>query len=156
MRASAAEERNLWTAVLEAEERGRLESLRARMKTLEAKESLTRYQVNALLVSAIQGQVTLLRMSRVFPERAATRLLSLSSAVRHSPTVSLAGQLYRCWRALGVTDPTLEALLRHAVSDAGNRTWKHREDLFSNLTPKLRRGVDPKAHAALEAEGSGQ
>ena len=143
-----------WTSVLEAEENERLKSLRANMKALESGETLTPNQINSLLISAVQGQVTLFRMSRVFPETTANRRVNLTSAVRHGPTLELACQLHRCWRALGVTDSTLKLFLRHAFSFAGAWTLHAREELFSSVKPNVRTGVDPKAQDALAAEGS--
>lgn len=155
-RAWAADERKLWLEVLEAEERERLRSLRANMSALAANEAPTRYHINALLVSALQAQVTLFRMSRVFPDLSFGRRLNRVRALRHEPTVLLAGQLRRCWRELGLTDATLRALLSLAVKAAGTRTASRRELLFSELVPGLRRGVDPNAQRALAAEGAGQ
>lgn len=126
------------------------------MTAFEAAESPTRCQINALLVSALQAHVTLFRMSRVFSERAATKHLSLTLAVRHSPTVALACELRRCWSALGVADSTLKAFLQLAVVTIGSQTRTTRVKFFLDLMSHVRRGIDPKAQKALAAEGSGE
>lgn len=154
-RALAADERNSWTATLEAEEHERLRSLRASMAVFEA-GPLTRFRVNELLVLALQGQVTLLRMSRVFQDRTAAKRIDLCRAVGHGPTLALAGELRRCWKALGVSDTTLKVLLRLAVVTIGTQTRETRVALFLDLRPRVMRGVDAKAGEALAAEGSGQ
>ncbi|PHJ22976.1 hypothetical protein CSUI_003174, partial [Cystoisospora suis] len=152
-RVATAEERASWTEVLEAEERERLTLLRSCVDAFEVEGTPTRSQVNDLLVLAIQGQVALMRMSRVFPEHALKRSLSLTHAAYHSPTMALACELRRCWRILGVKNSTLKIVLRHAIAAAGKRTWDIRENLFLGLVPNLRRGIDPKAREALAAEG---
>ncbi|PHJ19030.1 hypothetical protein CSUI_007142, partial [Cystoisospora suis] len=152
--APKAEERKLWLGVLEAEEGERLKSLRASIDAFQAHEMPTRFDINRLLVSALQAQITLLRMSRVFPASAARGGLNLTSAASHGPTMELARELRLCWRALGVTDFTLTALLRHALPAAGQRTSISRGELFAGVLPRLRRGVDPKALKALATEGS--
>lgn len=142
-------------AALEAEEYERLESLRASINALELKETPTRYQFNAVLVSALQGQITLWRMSRVFPAPSGGKRVDISLALRHGPTLELAWRLRHCWRALGVTDGTLEVLLQQALIAVRASTRDIRAELFSEVSPHLQRGIDPKARAALEAEGSG-
>ena len=153
---SAAEEWVAWVASLEAEEQERLESLRASIDAFESEETPTHSHLNAVLVSALQGQATLLRASRVFPERAASKRVDMSRALRHGPTVMLACQLLRCWSVLGVTDSTLKNLLRQVFNAVGARSRIARGELFMDLVPHLRSGIDPKAQAAFAAEGSGQ
>ena len=153
---STAEESKTWVAALEAEENERLESLLASINAFEAEETPTQSRVNALLVSALQGQLTLMRMSRVFPERKATKRLDVSRALRHRLTLELASRLHRCWRSLGLTGSTVKQLLREAFTAVGAQTRTARVKLFSDLIPTQGRGIDPKAHVALEAEGSGQ
>ena len=153
---SAAEERTLWTAVLEAEENERLKPLRANMKALESGETLTPNQINGLLVSAVQAQITLLRMSRVFPEAAANRRVDVTSAVRHGPTMELASELRLHWSALGVTDSTLKLFLRRAIAFVGSYTRRDREQVFADTKTNFRYGVEPEAKNALAAEGAGK
>lgn len=151
-----AEEKTAWTASLDAEETERLASLHAAMTAFDAKGTPILDRVNSLLVAAFQGQVTLMRASRVFPERCSGKCTSVTEAMAHDPTVALARRLHHCWRVLGVTRPTLKALLRQAVYVVGTDTWSARRRLFVGLQPDVRRGVDPKAHTAFVAEGSGE
>lgn len=151
-----ADERRLWIRVLEAEERERLESMRASLSAFESQADPTAEHIDALLVAALQGQLTLFRMSRVFPKLGASKCVDVSRALRHGPTAALACQLRRCWGALGVTDATLKSLLREAVTAVGIQTRSARVKSFSVLIPNLQRGVDPNAHEALAAEGAGQ
>lgn len=151
-----ADERPAWLATLEAEERQHLESLRESIGALAKEEKPRPRQINALLVSAIQAQVALMRMSRVFPDRASTRRTDVNRALGHGPTAALARELHRGWKALGVSDPTLEVLLRQVVLTIGDRTRTARANLFVDLVPDLRKGVDPGAHRSLAAEGAGQ
>ncbi|PHJ22975.1 hypothetical protein CSUI_003173, partial [Cystoisospora suis] len=153
-RIATAKERKSWIDLLEAEEIERLRSLRASMNAIGAEGVPTSSQINALVVSALQGQVTLMKMSRVFYDPALNRRMSLTRALRHSTTVALACELRRSWRILGVTDATLKLLLRHAVTALGSYTRDARARLFTDPIPSLRQGTDAKAHAALVAEGS--
>lgn len=152
----AAEERGLWTATLEEEEQHRRASLRAGINVLEAEEMPTPSQINALLASALQAQVTLMRMSRVFPSISSSRRTDVTNALGHGPTAALAGDLHRAWNVLGITGPTLIDLLRQVVFTVGTETQSARMDLFAAVIGSMRRGVDPKARASLAAEGSGQ
>lgn len=115
-----AEERDSWLGVLEAEERRRLEVLNASLRAYEAEPSPE--QVNDLLVSALQAQATLTRMSRVFPLGNTHRLVDPGNVLSHSPTLALVCQLRRCWTALGVTDSTLSTILRDFLARAVDRT----------------------------------
>ena len=151
-----AEERNLWTATLELEERDRIGSLRASINALEAEEMPAPHQINALLVSALQAQATLMRMSRVFPNPSSSRLNDVTRALGHGPTVALASELGRAWKVLGMSDPALVVLLRQVICTVGEQTRRARAELFVNLIPNMRRGVDPQACTGLAAEGSGQ
>lgn len=149
-------ERVLWVATLETEERERLQSLKASMGGLEREGAPAPEQINALLVSAFEAQTTLLRMSRVFPARSDNRRLDLEKALKHRPTMELAWQLYRCWRALGVTAATQKLILRDALLAASTKTASIRSRLFVNLQKNWKRGIDRNAHAGFAAEGSGQ
>lgn len=151
-----AQEKAAWIESLEAEENARRESVRAAVQAFEARQVPTRREINALLASAFGGQVTLSRASRVFPDRSAGKCSDVARAMAHGPTAALAGWLHHCWRSLGVTYSTLEVLLRQAVFTVGAETRDARRRLFLDLVPKLRRGVDPNAHAAFAAEGAGQ
>ena len=141
---------------MEKEEREKLESLREGMKALESGETLTPNQINALLISAVQGQITLLRMSRVFPDPSLSRRVDLTRAVRHGPTMELASELRLHWSALGVTDFTLKCLLRRAIAFVGSYTRRDREQVFAGMKPNFRSGVEPEAKNALAAEGAGK
>ena len=143
----------MWTASLEAEERDRLESLRARINEFQTEERPTHRQINALLVSAVQAQITLMRMSRVFPKSSSTKYINLISAKSHGPTAALAFELHRCWKVLGVSEPTLKVLLRQAVTAVGKKTRSARLALFVDLKPGVRHGVDPEACMRFMAEG---
>ncbi|PHJ20707.1 hypothetical protein CSUI_005456, partial [Cystoisospora suis] len=153
-RVATADETRLWLEVLEAEERKRLESLRVGMSAFDAGVPPTWSQVNALLVSATQGQITLMRMSRVLSDHGVSKRLSLSRVAKHTPTVALARELRRGWGALGLTRPTLQALLRQAVVTVGEQTRASRVKLFWDLMPGGASRIDPKAHKALAAEES--
>lgn len=153
---STAEEWHTWIETLEAEEHERLESLRARTSALGAEETPAPNHIRALLTSALQAQVTLMRMSRVFPDHSSSKLIDVTSALGHGPTVALACELRRCWAVLGVTGRTLETLLQRVVLAIGRVTHKARLELFTGLIPKMRRGVDFRARTGLAAEGSGQ
>lgn len=146
----------MWVKSLEAEENDRLESLNASISAFEAAKTPTTDQVNALLISAFLGQLTLMRVSRVFPDRCSGKGTNVSLGLSHAPTALLSRRLHHCWKALGVTHFTLRALLQQAVFTAGAQTRNSRTGLFMNLIPYLRRGVDPKAQVAFAAEGSGQ
>lgn len=152
----AAEEKKLWIATLEAEERARLSSLRASTEELKGEEVLLPRQVNALLVAALQAELTLMRMSRVFPSISSSRCTDVSSALGHGPTAVLASRLHHFWRALGVTQPTLKVLLREIALAVGEQTRMARMELFVGTVRNMRRGVDPKARSSLAAEGGGQ
>lgn len=154
--ALSAGERKLWISVLEAEERERLRSLRASASAFESQAAPTAEHMNALLVAALQGQLTLFRMSRVFPQSGASKSVDVSRAALHGPTAALARRLRQCWGSLGVTDSTLKLLLRDAVTAVGIQSRMARVKLFLDLIPHLRRGVNPRTHEALAAEGSGQ
>lgn len=143
-------------ATLEAEEHDRLLSLRASMIAFEAEGTPTRPQLNALLVSALQAQVTLMRMSRVFPNLTSSKRTDVTVALSHGPTAALARELHRVWHVFGLTDPTLRDLLRHSVFAVGELTRRSRSKLFPALIPKLRKGVDPNVLPGLAAEGPGQ
>lgn len=145
----------MWMATLEEEERDRLDSLKASISVFETKKTPEPQQINALLVSALQAQVTLMRMSRVFPNHSLSRSTHVSSALSHEPTAALACELHHCWKTLGVSGPTLEVFLRDAVFAIGEQTRRARGKLFANLLPR-KRGADLKAHTYLAAEGSGQ
>ena len=146
----------MWISVLEKEEHERVKSLRASLNGFQSQATPTPYQINALLVSALQGQVTLLRTSRLFPELNESKIVAVSRALRHGPTAVLARELRHCWRVLGVTDSTLRILLRTAVKAVGAATRKARVQFFIDLPPIPRSQQDPKVHVAFEAEGSGQ
>lgn len=152
---STVGERKSWIAVLEAEERERLESLRASSTPFRTGDKPTPLQVNALLIAALQGQLTLLRVSRVFPQLSASKCMDISRALRHEPTVALACQLHHCWRVLGVGDSTVTRLLHQAVMTVGTRTWNAREALYSDPARQPPEESGSKAHAVFAAEGSG-
>lgn len=141
--------------MLEAEELERLDSLKARISEFGADETRTPSQINALLVAGLQAQITLMRMSRVFPRRASSRTVDVASALAHRPTAGLARELYHCWKALGLTKTTLKDILTQVVSAIGKQTLTARGGLFVDLQPGVWRGVDPKAGMSLMAEGSG-
>lgn len=126
------------------------------MKGLRAEERPRREQINALLVSVLQAQATLLRMSRVFPDLSASRRMSAVAALDHGLTVALARQLHRSWRALGVTVSTQKVILRDALLTVGKQTTTRRKELFLGVQSLVRKGIDPKAHQSLAAEGLGQ
>lgn len=149
------EERGSWIATMEAEERDRLDSLRARISEFEAGETTTPHQVNALLISALQAQITLMRMSRVFPDHSFGKLTDVTSALAHSPTAALACELYYCWKVLGVAAATLKSLLFEVLLRLGKQTRKARWKLFVDVKPNFRRGVDAKALISFIEEGSG-
>lgn len=146
----------MWLATLESEERDRVDSLRASIDAVAAAEMPTPDRVNALLVSALQAEVTLMRMSRVFPDAAATKRTDVAKALGHPPTAALAYELHRAWKALGVSDPTVAVLLRQVMRTVGEQTRSARVKFFVHLLPKLQRGVDPNAHKSFAAEGPGQ
>ncbi|PHJ15058.1 hypothetical protein CSUI_011131, partial [Cystoisospora suis] len=150
-RVATLEESDLWIHDLEAEEMERLHSLAATRTAFEADPTTDR--LNDLLTAAFRSQVTLMRASRVFPDRPGCRGIAMGPALAHSATAALAGQLRDCWRALGVTSPTLSALLRGVVATVGSQTRASRAKLFVDLVPRVRRGVDPKAQEAFVAEG---
>lgn len=151
----AVEEKPLWTASLEEEENERLQSLSACINDI-SRESPTPDQLNALLVAALQGQMTLIRASRVFPDRSSSKRLNVTHALAHGPTAELARRLHHAWQVVGVSDLTLKAILQQAVFAIGTQTREARTALIAEVIPCLRRGVDPKAQAAFAAEGRGQ
>lgn len=151
-----AEEKKLWIASLEEEEKDRLGSLLASMNALEPAENPTPHQVNALLVSAFLGQLTLMRASRVFPDRSSSKRTNVDLALAHAPTAELARRLHHCWKALGVTPTTLRTLLQQAVFTVGTQTRDVRASLCTDLLRHPRRGVDPRAQKVFTAEASGQ
>lgn len=126
------------------------------MNDFESEETPTRSQTNTLLVSALQGQVTLMKMSRVFHDPSSSRRVSPNRALRHGATAALACELRRCWRILGVTDSTLKLLLRQAITAVGSYTRDVRARLVTELMPSAGQRTDAKADAALVAEGSGK
>ncbi|PHJ23959.1 hypothetical protein CSUI_002190 [Cystoisospora suis] len=153
-RAATTAEREQWISTLEWEELDRLSSLLSSIHAFAKEERPARRHIEALLVAALQGQSTLMRMSRVFPDASFRRCLSVPAALRHSITLTLAKELRLCWKTLGVEDSTLQRVLEQSLTSIGAWTSRARAELFVNLTPRLRRGVDPKAHAALAAEGA--
>lgn len=152
----AAAERELWISTLESEELERLSLLRSAIRSYATEERPGRRHINAVLVAALQGQSTLMRMSRVFPDGSAGRCLSVPSALRHEITLALAKELRLCWKYLGVEDSTLQHVLERSLTSIGTWTRRARSGLFVDLIPNMRRGVDPKARAALAAEGAGE
>lgn len=151
-----AQERAAWLASLEQEENERLSALVAAAHAFEVEQPPALARVNSLLIAAFQGQVTMMRASRVFHARSSGSCTDITQAMAHDPTAALAHRLYHCWRVLGVTRPTLKALLRQVVYTVGSETRRARAGFFVGLMPDLRRGIDPKAHAAFVAEGSGE
>lgn len=149
------EERRLWLATVEAEEQDRLRSLTAGTDALAAEKALVPHRVNALLVSALQAQFTLMKVSRVFPGPMSTKCMDVQKASGHGATASLAHGLHRAWNTLGVAGPTLEALLRRVVLTVSEQTRTARARLFIGVQPSMSRGVDPEARTSLAAEGSG-
>lgn len=141
---------------LEAEEEETLRSLSASMRAIQGEENPTAQQIDSLLVAAFQGQLTLMRASRVFPHRLSSKRVSLFYASGHHKTAELARQLHKCWRDLGVTGSALQALLQQCVFSAGTQTREIRSQLVAGLPPSRRRGIDLKAQAAFAAEGEGQ
>lgn len=139
---------------LEAEETERLQSLAACMTAFEADPTADR--IDTLLTAAFRSQITLMRASRVFPDRPGCRGVDVGLALSHPLTAALARQLHGCWKGLGVTSSTLSALLRRVVSNVGSQTRAPRAKLFVGVVPSLRRGVDPEAQVAFAAEGEGE
>ncbi|PHJ20751.1 hypothetical protein CSUI_005411 [Cystoisospora suis] len=153
-RTATAGERMSWLRILEAEERDRLESLRASMDALKTESTPTSVRVNALLASALQAQITLMKMSRVFPDHAVSRRVDPTRALRHGATVALASELRRCWEFLGVTERTLKDLLWLALNAISRRTLLDRQELFPDTGRKPRhKEPQPKPEEALVAEG---
>ncbi|PHJ18803.1 hypothetical protein CSUI_007370, partial [Cystoisospora suis] len=150
----AAGERMSWLRILEAEERDRLESLRASMDALKTESTPTSVRVNALLVSALQAQITLMKISRVFPDHAVSRRVDPTRALRHGATVALASELRRCWDFLGVTERTLKGLLWLSLNAISRQTLPDRQELFPDIGRKPRhKEPQPKPEEALVAEG---
>lgn len=144
-----------WIGSLEAEEDKRLSSLLAAMDAFNSEQTSVLNRVNGLLVAAFQGQVTLMRSSRVFPERSSGKCTNVAHAVGHGLTAALAHRLRQSWRVLGVTDSTLKALLRQVIFTVGRDTREERRHLFTELVPRtLRRGIAASAHAAFAVEGA--
>lgn len=152
----AAEERSLWMEVLEAEERARLHTLRARTDALVAEEHPAPAQIGDLLVSALQSQTTLARLTRLFPLSTDSARIDKARALDHAPTTELACQLRRCWSALGVTATTQKVILREALLAVGTSTARVRARFFGRLDRALWKESGLKPHEGFAAEGSGQ
>ncbi|PHJ16629.1 hypothetical protein CSUI_009554 [Cystoisospora suis] len=149
---ATAAEREVWTDILVAEEAERFESLTASMKAFDGEENPTSDRINDVLASAILGQLTLLRMSRVLPTSHSTKCLNATRALAHPPTATLAAALRQSWNALGVTDSTVKALLCKVVLVIGRETWAPRERLYLRL--KRQSSEEPPSHEALAPEAS--
>lgn len=130
--------------------------LSASLRQLEGEEAPTPAQINALLVAALQAQITLMRTSRVFPKRYLPKELDVTNALGHGPTAALACELYKSWKALGVTGHTLKSLLLQAVFTVTKLTEKARSKLFEAVLPKVRHGIDPRARESFLEEGRSQ
>lgn len=141
---------------LENEEAERLESLNARMKAFEGGDTPVSGQLDHVLASALLGQLTLLRMSRVLPTSHSAKALNVSRALAHPPTAALAAALRQCWNALGVTDSTLKTLLQKALLAVGRETWAPRERLYLHRRRQLPEAPESPQHEALASEASGQ
>ncbi|PHJ14820.1 hypothetical protein CSUI_011370, partial [Cystoisospora suis] len=152
-RIATAEEERMWTAMLEEEEGDRSRALRSAMDAVEKEETPTERQLSALLVSMLQADVTLMRMSRVFPDPLSRTMTSATNGLRHSPTCELASQLHRAWQTLGITKPTVVAVVQHVVSAVGKLTARERVVLFKGVIPDHLRGTDLPALASFTAEG---
>lgn len=150
------DEKGTWTAALEAEERQRLGPLKAHLEGLEAGRRRTPEEINAVLVSALQAEITLLRMTRVFPRACASRRMNVMDALAHGPTAELGWQLYRCWRALGVSEGTQKVILRDVFTVVGAETANYRKELFRATLATADKGTGPEVHNSLAAEGSGK
>ncbi|PHJ16816.1 hypothetical protein CSUI_009367 [Cystoisospora suis] len=153
-RFATPEEVTLWTEVLEAEEQAKLASLRSRRTAFETGEMRTPSETRALLAAAVEAQFTLMKMSRIFRDRAGHKRVNLREASSHIPTLALAGELSRSWKALGVTEPTLKILLPLIVITLGTNTRPERAAVFRLLKPRVTKGVDPPAQRALVAEAA--
>lgn len=150
------EEKSSWLILLEAEERQRLQSLSASLDAFGSQRQPTPAQVNDLLVSALQGQTTLMRMSRVFPAFKANRLLDAEEVLHHPLTCALAGHLRRSWTLLGVKDSAVGVLLRRLLASALSR----RRLVFSQVQPlpdaHQTAGPASKARQRFAVDGPGQ
>ncbi|PHJ15497.1 hypothetical protein CSUI_010692 [Cystoisospora suis] len=152
-RLATADERASWLAVLEAEELQRLDFLSATVDAFETEERPTSEKASDLLVSVLQAETAVLRMSRVFPSGTRRRGMNTLEALGHAPTAALASLLGRCWRALGVSDFAQKNLIRSALSGVGAESAAHRKSLFAGVQQRRRSGIDPKAPGSLAAEG---
>ncbi|PHJ16321.1 hypothetical protein CSUI_009864, partial [Cystoisospora suis] len=151
-RLATADEQHLWMSSLEEEEDQTLRSLSASMEAIQG-ENPTVEQIDSLLIAAFQGQLTLMRASRVFPHRFSTKRVSVFFAAGHHKTAELACQLHKCWSHLGVSGSVLQSILQQCVFSAGTQTREVRLRLAGGVSPSRRRGIDPKAQAAFAAEG---
>lgn len=149
----SAREKASWIARLEAEEIERLSSVLAALNRLRANETPLLGQLKGLLVAAFQGQVTLMRASRVFPDPYSESCMNVADAMDHGPTSALASWLHQCCRPLGLTRSTLKAILRQALYTAGTDTWLARRRLYVDVGPP--REGESKALEAFTTEGSG-
>lgn len=149
------EEKHVWLTAMEAEANDKLACLTASMSALDPQKP-TSEQLNDVLSSAFQGQLTLMRMSRVFPDRRAVRRVQVSQAMAHPPTAALARRLHHCWKVLGVTEFTLKAILRKVVFTVGRQTWTVRERVYVDRARRSPQEQASQTHEVLAAEGSGQ
>lgn len=152
-----ARERKAWLISVTHEENQRLKALRAAVKALESEKTPDLNQINQVLVTAFQGEITLMRASRVFHARSTGKRINLTQAMVHLPTVALAQTLHQFWRSVGVSESTLEILLRHVVHSIGAATRSTRASLVLGVDADVRWGkLDPHALEAFVAEGSGE